>query len=110
MFNQILPGQPMIDPRAQIQGVIDRAGGGQNSLLPAISLLAQAIAQTPATRVEAISYRGGTLELGLVAPTIEALDGIKQTMIQGGAQADLQSANPRDQVIVGRLVVKPGAA
>jgi hypothetical protein len=31
-------------------------------------------------------------------------------MIQGGAQADLQSANPRDQVIVGRLVVKLGAA
>ena len=109
-FNQILPGQPIVDPRAQIQGVLARAGGGSNALLPAMSLLAQAIAQSPATRVEAISYRAGVLELHLVAPNVEALDGIKQAMSRDGATVELQSANPRDQLVEGRLQVRLGAA
>jgi type II secretion system protein L len=109
-FNQILPGQPVIDPRAQIQGVLARAGGGNNALLPAISLLAQAMTQTPATRVESISFRAGVLELHLVAPSVEALDGIKQAMSRDGATVELQSANPRDQRVEGRLQVRLGAA
>jgi type II secretory pathway component PulL len=109
-FNQILPGQPVVDPRAQIQGVLARAGGGSHSLLPAISLLAQAIAQAPATRVEGMTYRAGVLELRLVAPNVETLDTIKQAMSRDGATVELQSANPRDQLIEGRLQVRLGAA
>ncbi|MDH5272520.1 MAG: type II secretion system protein GspL [Gammaproteobacteria bacterium] len=110
VFHQILPGQPIVDPRAQIQGVLARAGGGNGALLPAISLLAQAITQAPATRVEAISFRAGVLELHLVAPNVEALDGIKQAMSRDGAKVELQSANPRDQQVEGRLQVRLGAA
>jgi general secretion pathway protein L len=109
-FKQILPGQPVVDPRAQIQGVIARAGAGNDALLPAISLLAQAIAQAPATRVEGMSYRAGVLELRVLAPNVEALDGIKQTMGRDGAKVELQSANPRDQLVEGRLQVRLGAA
>jgi general secretion pathway protein L len=109
-FNQILPGQPVVDARAQVQGVIDRAGGGKGALLPALSLLAEAIAQAPATRVEGLNYRSGVLELRVVAPSIEALDGIKQAMTQRGAQVELQSANPREQSVEGRLQVRLGAA
>jgi general secretion pathway protein L len=109
-FNQILPGQPAVDPRAQIQGVLARAGGGGGALLPAMSLLAQAIAQAPATRVEGMSYRAGVLELRLLAPNVEALDGIKQVMGRDGAKVELQSANPREQQIEGRLQVRLGAA
>jgi len=90
--------------------VLARAGGGNNALLPAISSLAQAIAQTPAARVEAISFRAGVLELHLVAPNVEALDGIKQAMSRDGATVELQSANPRDQRVEGRLQVRLGAA
>jgi general secretion pathway protein L len=109
-FQQILPGQPVVDPRAQIQGVIARAGGGNDSLLPAMSLLAQAIAKDPATRVEGMSYRAGVLELRVLAPNVEALDSIKQTMSRDGATVELQSANPRDQLVEGRLQVRLGAA
>jgi general secretion pathway protein L len=109
-FNQILPGQPIVDPRAQIQGVLARAGSGGGALLPAISLLAQAVSQAPATRVEGMSYRAGVLELRLVAPNIETLDTIKQAMSRDGATVELQSANPRDQVVEGRLQVRLGAA
>jgi general secretion pathway protein L len=109
-FNQILPGQPLVDPRAQIQGVLARAGSGSHALLPAMSLLAQAIAQAPATRVEGMSYRSGVLELRLLAPNVETLDTIKQVMGREGATVDLQSANPRDQQVEGRLQVRLGAA
>jgi general secretion pathway protein L len=109
-FNQILPGQPIVDPRAQIQGVLSRASGGGGALLSSMSLLAQAVAQAPATRVELLSYRSGVLELRILAPTVEALDAIKQTMSRGGASVELQSANPREQQVEGRLQVRLGAA
>jgi general secretion pathway protein L len=109
-FQSILPGQPVVDPRAQVQGVLSRAGGGQGALLPAVSLLAQAIAQSPATRVEGMNYRAGVLELRLVAPNVEALDGIRQAMSSRGATVELQSTNPRDQQVEGRLQVRLGAA
>ncbi|HEX6570744.1 MAG TPA: type II secretion system protein GspL [Steroidobacteraceae bacterium] len=109
-FESILPGQPMVDPRAQVQGVLARAGGGAGALLPAVSLLAQAVAQSPATRIEGMNYRGGVLELRVVAPTIETLDGIRQTMSSRGATVELQSTNPRDQQVEGRLHVRLGAA
>ena len=109
-FNQILPGQPIVDPRAQIQGMLSRASGGGGALLPSMSLLAQAVAQAPATRVELLSYRSGVLELRVLAPTVEALDAIKQTMSRGGASVELQSANPREQQVEGRLQVRLGAA
>ena len=90
--------------------MLSRAGGGGGALLPAMSLLAQAIAQAPATRVELLSYRGGVLELRILAPTVEALDTIKQAMASGGASVELQSANPREQQVEGRLQVRLGAA
>jgi general secretion pathway protein L len=109
-FESILPGQPMVDPRAQVQGVLARAGGGAGALLPAVSLLAQAVAQVPATRVESMNFRGGVLELRVVAPTIEALDGIREVMSSRGATVELQSTNPRNQQVEGRLHVRLGAA
>jgi general secretion pathway protein L len=109
-FESILPGQPMVDPRAQVQGVLARAGAGAGGLLPAVSLLAQAMAQAPSSRVEAMNFRGGVLELRLVAPSVEALDGIRQAMSSRGATVDLQSTNPRGNQVEGRLNVRLGAA
>jgi hypothetical protein len=57
-----------------------------------------------------MSYRAGVLELRLVAPNVETLDTIKQAMSRDGATVELQSANPRDQLVEGRLQVRLGAA
>lgn len=109
-FNSILPGQPVVDPRAQIQGVLARAGGGHGALLPAVSLLAQAVAQAPSARVEGLNFRGGVLELRVIAPNVETLDGIRQMMSSRGAQVELQSTTPRENSVEGRLHVRLGAA
>ena len=111
VFAQVLPGQPVVDPRAQMEGVIGARGSSAGgALLPAMSVLAQAMAQSPAARIEAVSYRGNALDLRLVAPTVEALDAIKQAMTRGGITAELQSATPRGQVIEGRMQLRLGQA
>jgi general secretion pathway protein L len=107
---QALPGQPVINPRQQMEGVLGQQAGAGGGMLAALSVLAQALAQAPAARVEAVSFRGNALELRLSVPTIESLDGIKQGMSQGGLTAEIQSAVPRGQGVEGRLQVRLGPA
>lgn len=110
IFAQALPGQPVVDPRAQMQGALGAQGAASAGLLPVMSALAVAMAEAPSARIEAMSFRGNALELRLTAPTVEALDGIKQTMTRDGMAAELQSATPRGGVVEGRLQVRLGQA
>jgi len=110
LFSQVLPGQKMINAREQVEGVLRRSGGGKSALLPAVSLLAKAVAQAPAARVESLSYRGDALEMRIVAPTVEALDGIKQAMSRSGVEVALQSATPSGKAYEGHLQLKLGTA
>ena len=110
VFAAAMPGQKAVDPRAQMQGVLGSRGAAGGSLLPAVSALAAAVAQAPQAKVEALSFRGNALELRLTAPTVEALDSIKQVMSQGGLSTELQSATPRGQSVEGRLQVRLGQA
>jgi general secretion pathway protein L len=110
VFQQALPGQKMVNAREQIEGVLRRGGAGGASLLPAVTVLAQAVAGAPTTRLESLSFRGDAVELRVVAPSVEAIDGIKQAMSRGGVHVELQSATPRGAVVEGRLQVKLGAA
>jgi general secretion pathway protein L len=110
IFAQALPGQPVVDPRAQMQGALGEGRAAGGGLLPVMSALAEAMAQAPSARIEAMSFRGNALELRLTAPTVESLDGIKQTMNRDGMTAELQSATPRGGVVEGRLQVRLGQA
>lgn len=110
VFSAAMPGQKAVDPRAQMQGVLGSRGAAGGALLPAVSALATAIAQSPQAKVESLSFRGNALELRLTAPTVEALDSIKQALSQGGLSAELQSATPRGQTVEGRLQVRLGKA
>jgi general secretion pathway protein L len=110
VFSTVLPGQPMLDPRAQMEGILGRGGSTGGALLPALSALAKAIAEVPNARVEAMSYRGDALDLRVVAPSVEALDGVKQAMDRDGLAVELQSAAARGEVVEGRIQVRLGSA
>ncbi len=110
IFAQVLPGQPIVDARAQMEGLLGRGAGASGDLLPAVAVLARAVSAVPSARLEALSYRGNALDLRLVAPTVEALDGVKQNMSREGVNAELQSATPRGEVVEGRMQVRLGAA
>ena len=110
IFAQALPGQPIVDARAQMQGALGTAGAAGGGMLPAITVVAQAMAQAPAARLRSVSYRNNVIEINLTAPSIEALDGLKQGMNRDGITAEIQSANPNGAVIDGRLQLRLGPA
>jgi hypothetical protein len=100
-----MPGQKVVDPRAQMQGVLGD-GGGRSPFLPVLSALARALAGAPQAHVQAMSCRGDVVELHLTAPSVDSLDAITKAFSAVGMSADLQSATPRDAQVEGRLVVK----
>ena len=110
VFAQALPGQPVRDARAQMQGALGAGAGAGGGMLAAVSLLAQAMAQTPAARVESVSFRANVLEVNMTVPTVESLENIRQVMSRDGMVAEIQSATQRGDVHVGRLHVKLGPA
>ncbi|MFN8604458.1 MAG: type II secretion system protein GspL [Candidatus Binatia bacterium] len=105
VFQQALPGQKAIDPRAQMQGMLGGAGG-PSALLPTLSALSHAVAGSPQSRVQAITCRAGVVDLRLTAPSVGALDAIKQSLQSAGLNAEIQSATPRAGTVEGRLVVR----
>jgi general secretion pathway protein L len=107
VFAQAMPGQKVVDPRAQMQGVLGD-GGARSAFLPVLSSLSRALAGTPQARVESISCRGEVMDLRLTAPSVASLDAVKQAMSIGGMSAELQSATPRGAIVEGRLVVRLG--
>lgn len=110
IFAQALPGQPVVDARAQMQGALGAGGAAGGGLLPAMTVIAQAMAQAPAARLKSMSFRNNVIELNLTAPSIESLDGIKQGMNRDGFTAEIQSANPNGPVVDGRLQLRLGPA
>jgi general secretion pathway protein L len=107
---QVFPGQKVVDPVAQMRGLANARSAAGGGLLPVLSVLSQALAQAPDTRIEAMSFRGNALELRLTAPSVQSLDEIQQSMNRDGIVAELQSATPRGSVVEGRLQVRLGQA
>jgi hypothetical protein len=109
VFATALPGQPVVDPRAQMQGALG-TGGASGALLPAITVIAQAMSQAPAARLRSLSFRNNVIELNLTAPTVESLDGIRRSMNRGGVSAEIQSTNPGGAGVDGRVQLRLGPA
>jgi len=76
----------------------------QRGLLQALAAIGQA--GDAESRIEALSFRDGVMDLRVVAPSVPALDQFVRTVGDGGQfQVNIQSANPRDDGVEGRLQV-----
>jgi general secretion pathway protein L len=72
----------------------------------AIETLASAFAQTPGIQLQTLSWRSGILDLQLLAPNVDALDKLRQQIGEPGVfTAAIQSANPDNDVIKGRIQI-----
>jgi type II secretion system protein L len=72
----------------------------------ALDTLADAFAETPDIKMESLSFRSGQLSLQFTAPDVAALDKLRQLIVDGGRfSAEIQSANPEDELIKGRLLI-----
>lgn len=99
------------DPWGELRtrlGNVEQTGapGAQAIFGGAVETLAKAFAATPGLRMETLSYRSGTVDLQLIAPDVAALDKLRQQIsVDGRYAAEIQSANPSDDVIKGRIQI-----
>ena len=77
-----------------------------SGMMTTLATLGEALAQTPGTNIEALSYRNNTTDLRVLAPSVDALDRIRQVATERGVSAEIQSANPRDSKFEGRLQLR----
>jgi general secretion pathway protein L len=99
------------DPWGTLQARLGAAGGTQTAaggpgFAEAMDALAGAISQTPEIKMRTLGYRSGIVDLQLVAPSVDALDKLRQQIADSGKfDATIQSANPDDDVIKGRMQI-----
>jgi general secretion pathway protein L len=114
VFQQLLPGAPLPDSsgaRRQIEARLNqlRGTGPVSGMMTTLATLGEAVGQTPGVTVEAIAYTNNTTSLRVLAPSVDALDRIRQVASERGLEAKLESENPRDSKREGRLQFKsPG--
>lgn len=106
------------DARALFDSKIRSLGGISNSVtsggfLDTLDRVADAVekAKRGTAKIESINYRSGIMELRIVAPSVEALDKIRESIAkESDLQAEIQSANPEGEGVLGRLQIKRAGA
>ena len=75
-------------------------------MMTAMGVLGEAMIQTPGVTVEAVSYRDNATDVRLFASSVDQLDKIQHVAMERGLTAEIQSANPRDSKVEGRMKFK----
>jgi type II secretory pathway component PulL len=97
VFASAMPSEPIHDARRQMQSRLDRirkSGGGPEYFLRSLHALSGAVAATPKTTIDALSYREQSMDLKLVAPNLGAISQLSQYVAKQGLTADIQSSTP----------------
>lgn len=112
---QTLPNAPSKDPRnarRQFEAALQatRGGGESGVLLRGLDVITSTVEQVPDARIDQLAFRAQTIDLRITAPTVDALDRIQHLAVEQGFNAEIQSAQPRENKVEGRLQLKtPGA-
>jgi len=97
MFSSAMPNEVIQDPRRQMQARLDRihkSGAGPEYFLKTLKVLSGALAGTPKTEIDALSYREESLDMKVSAPSLAAISQISQVIGKQGMKADIQSSTP----------------
>lgn len=104
---------PVADYQLQMRQQLARlrGGGGGEELLLGLDALSSSLARTDgSTRILALSYRRGTLDLRVRSPDVATLDRLQRELVDAGVgRAEIQAANPVDGGVEGRLQLRIGA-
>jgi general secretion pathway protein L len=97
VFSAAMPGEPLQDPRRQMQSRLDRihkSGASPEYFLRTVKVLGDAMAVAPKTEIDALSYREGSLDMKVRAPSLTALSQLSQFIEKQGMTAEIQSSTP----------------
>jgi len=114
-YSQGIPGEPSVNP-AQARRLFEsrltalQSTGTTSPLLVTLSALSDAVSKTSGSQVADLSYRENILNVRILVPSVDALEQVRKQIASHGLTADIQSANPHDKQIEGRLQIKaPGS-
>jgi general secretion pathway protein L len=109
VFSSAMPAEPLQDPRRQMQARLDqirRAGGGPQYFLRTLEVLSGALAATPKTRIDSMSYRENALDMKVTAPSLADLSQLSQLVGKQGLTAEIQSSTPAAAGVEANLQVR----
>lgn len=110
LLQEAVPGiSRVVDPVAQMRGVLRQRGASSDGLA-LLGRIAPLLAGGTQTTLDALEYRGGALEMTVIAADVATLDGLRERLVQQGLRAELTAANPGSQGVEGRLRVSGGGA
>jgi len=116
VFREAMPDvSRVVNARGQMETrlrAIRSAGGGSDApFLAIMEVISRALVAEPEARLESLSFRNGIMELKLAAPSVDTLDRLQRQVEAGGSlDADILSANPRDEGVEGRIQVSEAGA
>jgi general secretion pathway protein L len=97
VFSAAMPAEVMQEPRRQMQARLDRirkAGASPQYFLRTLKTLSGALAMTPKTEIDALSYREQALDMKVSAPSVAALSELTKFIGKQGMMAEIQSSTP----------------
>jgi len=98
VFSSAMPAETMQqDPRRQMQSRLDRirkSGASPEYFLRTLKVLGDAMAATPKTDIDGLSYREESLDMRVRAPSLAALSQLSQLIGKQGMAAEIQSSTP----------------
>jgi general secretion pathway protein L len=100
------------DPRQLMDSALTRMRGGTDAggLLRVLNQIAPTLGSTTRTTLRSVEYHNATLELGLRAPDVPALDVMRERLANlPGLKVEVTAATSVDNGIDGRLRVVAGA-
>ena len=95
------------DPRDLMRSALTnlRGGGDSGGLVQVLGRIAPILGSTTRTTLTALEYHNATLELGLRAPDVPALDLMRERLAGLGLKVEVTAANSGSEGIDGRLRV-----
>jgi general secretion pathway protein L len=109
-YRQMLPGAPETEDPARVIDSLRRRVGTVTSVpvfLQSMQQLSRAIQQNQEAQIEAISYRGGVVDIRLTAPNMGILVEIQKAVDQEGQfQATIQSTDQDDDKVSSRMQIQ----
>lgn len=98
------------NPLAQMQSALKTASGGVSRETAGLGLLAQSapiIATQSRVVLTAADYRNGVLTLQIIAPDVQILDGIRESLgTSGSLKATLENASTSNGSVDGRIKIE----
>jgi general secretion pathway protein L len=111
VFSAAMPSETLQDPRRQMESRLNRirkSGAGPEYFLRALKVVSGALAVTPKTGIDALSYHENSLDLKMTAPSLASLSQFSQFIGKQGMNAEIQSSTPAASGVEAQIQMHSG--